>query len=84
MIKEQLKRQMEKDMDETARKYLADNPMKGTPFESMMPLRAIGEMSQSFKEGFIEEKDKLRMTEKEIIEMVDEVAEKVINKYFEF
>lgn len=78
-----LQQQMTKDMDEMVMRFIKTNPMKGTPMEGSMILMAIGNMAGSFKESFTEGRHELQMTEQEVNAMVDEVSEKIINKYLE-
>ena len=78
-----LQQQMTNDMDEMVKKFMITNPMKGTPMEGSMLLMAIGNMAGSFKESFTEGGHELQMTEQEVVTMVDEVSEKIINKYLE-
>ncbi len=66
-----------------AKEAYEDNPMKGTPFEGMLIRSAIATASKNYKEAFMEERDKLGLSEEEVNQMVDDVTSELLDELFE-
>jgi hypothetical protein len=82
-MKEKIKAMIRERMIGLVKEAYKDNPMKDTPFEGIMIRNTIATANKNYKEGFILQKDKLGLTEKEINEIVDEVTSQILDEIFE-
>ena len=80
-MKPLIKQQIEETFERIIKETFEDNPMKGTPFEGMMILKAITTTGDSSKKELIINATVLGMTEIEINTMVDEISNKMRGKY---
>lgn len=81
-MKELIKQQLEETFERIIKETFESNPMKGTPLEGMMILKAITTITISSKEGLVKNAGTLEfITEIEINNMVDEISNKMREKY---
>ena len=82
--KKELSRIVEDRLSKMAVKVMQENSaLKGDPFAAMIVRNAVITHYTNIKQGFIDGKEKLRLTEVEINDICDRALKNVLGKYFE-